>query len=579
MEDIAQKIKLAVKKAWDITPDDLVLSSVPENQQGDLSTNVAMTLARKLRRSPKEIATKIVDLLNANEDDFTAIVAGNGFINLSFSGQQLLKRLQQAWRSDYGNNEDGKGKKALIEFPSTNIAKPYSVGHLRPGTQGWAAKMLYEACGYHVITDNHLGDTGTPFGVWAIGFLKSGKALSNITIYDLGDIYIKTKKALKDEAEAGKHELADAVQDWLLKLEAKDPEATKLYRSFYDISMKHTHDVMARLGISTDYELGESNFVTRGKNLIKKYLKAGIFTKNADGSIVCRLDDYGIDVPILLQKSNGAALYATTDLGCLDYRAKVMKIDEAVYAVGAEQKFYFEQLFALGKKLHYPQHNIHLYFGTIDQVDDSGKRAKMSSRKGVVLMEDMLNDAERRVRANFRGDKLSDADVNKIAVGAIKFSDFIADRKTGILYDPDKIFALSGFSGPFCQYAAVRLGRILAKAAETDTKANKTASAKTLAPLPATSSTYDANPEKPIALLLLDFPNVVRRACEKLDAHQVAVYAFTLAQALNRYYEQASILSAPSPEIKALRLDLVKKAHFVLVRALSLLGVEVPSQM
>ena len=522
-----------------------------------------MRLAKIAGKNPREVAGEIIAELIKDLPAYKYTIAGPGFINIEISAKSLYEELAAAWSDNYGYNKSGEGKVAVVEYPSTNMAKPYSVGHLRPGTQGWASKQILEANGWKVITDNHLGDSGTPFGIWAIGFKRSSKSVDEITIYDLGEIYIEMKRLLKEEAAAGKHEMADEVQDWLLRFEAKDPEAVELAARFKEISLEHTHAVMRRMGISTQYELGESFFVERGKELVQKYLDEGIFERNEDGSVICRLDDMGIDVPMLLLKSNGAALYATTDLACMDYRAKEWKPDLCVYCVGAEQKFYFEQLFALGKKLGMPQRNLHVWFGTIDQVSPEGKREKMSSRKGVVLMEALLDDAEKRVRENFGNSEISDADIQKVAVGAIKFSDFVADRKTGILYDPDKIFALTGFSGPFCQYADVRLRRIMEKATNLET---------------ADYADYDWTAEKEVLQILLEFPALVEAVSENLEAHRIAAYCFKLAQELNRYYEKTPILQA-EPAERSARLDLVAKADLVMSRALGLLGLEIPEKM
>lgn len=319
---------------------------------------------------------------------------------------------------------------------------------------------------------------------------------------------------------------------------------------------------MSRLGLSTDYELGESFFVSQGKQLVEEYLKKGIFTKNPDNSIICRLDDQGIDVPILLLKSNGAALYATTDLATMVYRTEEFHPDKVIYAVGAEQKFYFEQLFALGRKLGLPQQNIHLWFGTIDQLE-GGKREKMSSRKGVVLMEELLDRAEATARAITKGREVSDEDIKKIAIGAIKFADFQADRKTSILFDWDKIFALTGFSGPFCQYAAVRMNKIITQNANTE----------------ATDySAYNYQPEKDLIKILLEYPTVVRLAADKLEAHRIAAYIFRLAQEFNRYYESTPVTQS-TPIEKSARLDLLKKLSQIFTHSLSLLGIEIPTRM
>ena len=559
MDGLKKQIAEIIKKLYDA---EVVVdfSPVPAEIEGDYSCNVAMRLAKIAGKAPREIAAEIIAELPS---EFEYSIAGPGFINIAVSGRALQSQLAAAWNDDYGYNKSGAGKIAVSEFPSTNMAKPYSVGHLRPGTQGWAAKRILEANGWKVITDNHLGDAGTPFGIWATGFKRSGKSIDEVTIYDLGEIYIQMKADMKAEDAEGKHELADAAQDWLLKLESGDAEAKELSERFNKISLDHVHGVMQRMDLTTDFELGESFFVERGKELVKKFLAEGKFVQNEDGSVICPLDEFGIEVPMLMLKSNGAALYATTDLACLDYRLHEWKADRLIYAVGAEQKFYFEQLFAVAKKLGWNAKMQHVWFGTIDQLGPDGKREKMSSRKGVVLLEAMLNDAEKRVRENFNSEELSDEDVRRVAVGAIKYSDFIADRKMGILYDPNKIFALTGQSGPFCQYACVRMRRILEKNADF---------------AGAEFGDYDFAAEKTVLQKLLEFPDLVASIADNLEAHKIAGYCFELAQEMNRYYENAPISSAET-EVKAARLWTIARAATVLERGLDLLGILVPDKM
>ena len=560
MDNLKEQIKGVINDLYGV--DDVVVdfADVPSDIEGDYSTNVAMRLARQVGKAPRTIAEEIIARLEGG--DFKFSIAGPGFINVAVSGKALQKQLTDAWTDHYGDNESGKGKVALDEYPSTNMAKPYSVGHLRPGTQGWAAKKVLEANGWKVITDNHLGDVGTPFGIWATGFKRSGIDFDKVTVYDLGNIYIQMKADLKAEEKAGKHELADEAQEWLKKLENKDPEAVKMSKHFNQISINHMHEVMSRLGISTEYEMGESQFVEAGKKAVEKYVAEGIFKRNEDGSVICRLDEFGIDVPMLMLKSNGTALYATTDLGCMLYRVEHFNPDLIIINTGMEQNFYFEQLFAMAKKIGLTVQNYHLNFGMIDQIGPDGKREKMSSRKGVVLMEELLNDAEKRVRENFGAD-ISDEDIAKIAVGAIKFSDFVADRKTGILYDPDKIFALTGQSGPFCQYACVRMRRILEKNADFTA---------------VDFADYDFEAEKDILRLLLAFPAIVAAMPDGFLMHKIAGFAFELAQELNRYYEKTPISSASDVERSA-RLWMIARADFVLARALDLLGIEIPAKM
>ena len=542
-----------------------VVLTRPNPEFGDYATNVALQLAKPLDKNPREVAEMIAGSLREKGIFSEVSVAGPGFINLRLDARSLVNTLQKKWSDIYGSNDSGAGKTVVVEYPSPNMAKPYSVGHLRPGNQGWAARRLMEETGWRVITDNHLGDYGAPFGIWVVGFLKfsSDEALSRDGVYELGRVYIETKKALKDESERGESTLADEVQQWLLKLEAGDEEAANYSRRFNEISLGHIHNVMERLKISTDYEYGEAFFAPKGKEAVQKLLVDGMAIQNDDGSVIVPLD--GFDVPLLVQKSNGTALYATTDLATILFREENWHPDKVIYAVGAEQQFYFAQLFALAKKLGITTDFYHLWFGVIDQLNEDGTREKMSSRKGVVLMEELLDKAEAKAREVVGDRDISDDDIKKIALGAIKFSDFVSDRRTNILFDWDTIFALSGFSGPYVQYAAVRVNKILNdNPATTDIDI----------------SGYEYAAEKSIVLKLLDYPSVVNLAAQDIEPHKIASYLYELAREMNRYYESTPVATGDvSPVEKAARLELLKKVGQVFSHGLSILGIEVPSRM
>ena len=540
----------------------------PEPRFGDYATNVAMRLAKPLNRRPRDIAEEIKAKLDASGVFSEVSIAGPGFINLRVSAKSLEDDLNAAFNGDlpFGNNNDGAGKTVVLDFPSTNMAKPFSVGHLRSANQGWATSNLMRDTGWKVITDNHLGDYGAPFGIWVVGFKKfsSEEKLAERGIYELGDIYIKTKAAIKEEQAVGKHDIEDEAQQWLLKLEAGDPEAGEYSDRFNKISLDHIHKVMDRLHIKTDYELGEKFFAEPGKEAAHKLVEQSLAKQNDDGSIIVTLDEYGIKTPILILKSNGAALYATTDLGTLLYRRDKFHADRIIYAVAAEQKFYFEQLFAMAKKIGLNMELIHMWFGLIDQINEDGTREKMSSRKGVVLLEDLLDEAEKRARQNAKLDDISDEDIKKIAIGAIKFTDFAADRRTGMLFDWRTMFNLTGFSGPYVQYAAVRVNKILHDNPDVGKPDNS----------------YGYEAEKEVILKLLDYPTVVKQAADNLEPHRIATYVYELAKEMNRYYENTPVATADVPDgVKAARLGLLRQVAYVFQHALDILGIQIPSRM
>ena len=566
MEKYADQISQVVYDLYSQTIDAELTR--PEPRFGDYATNVAMRLAKPLGRRPRDIAEEIKAKLDDSGLFAEVTIAGPGFINLRIDARALDEELDRAFSSQlpFGNNDDGAGRTVILDFPSTNMAKPFSVGHLRSANQGWAASNLMRDTGWKVITDNHLGDYGAPFGIWVVGFQRfsSEEKLAERGIYELGDIYIKTKAAIKEEQAVGKHDIEDEAQQWLLKLEAGDAEAVAYSERFNKISLDHIHKVMDRLGIHTDYELGEKFFAESGKEEAHKLVDKGLAQQNPDGSIIVTLDEYGIKTPMLILKSNGAALYATTDLGTLMYRHDHFHADRVIYAVAAEQKFYFEQLFAMADKIGLKMDLIHMWFGLIDQINEDGTREKMSSRKGVVLLESLLDEAEHRARENAKSDDISDEDIRRIAIGAIKFTDFAADRRTGMLFDWRTMFNLTGFSGPYVQYAAVRVNKILHDH-QTETPIDRD---------------YDYQAEKGVILKLLDYPTIVKQAADNLEPHRIATYAYELAKEMNRYYETTPIATADvSDGVKAARLALLKQVAYVFKHALDILGIQIPSRM
>lgn len=562
MKNLNTLIRAVISSLYEI--DKEVSLSRPGNDYGDYSSSVAMQLASELGKPSIEIANEIIHELKSNQYIQELEVAGPGFINIRVYASALEKDLTEQWSDSYGSNNDGLGKTVVVEYPSPNMAKPYSVGHLRPGNQGWAIKRLMEETGWKVITDNHLGDWGAPFGMWVVGYKKfsSDEKLNKEGVYELGRVYVQIKSELESEKESGQNDLANEVQQWLIKLDKGDPEAKVLSEKFNSISLNHIHTIMKRLEIQTDYEMGEAGFVDQAKDAVADLLRNGIAKQNSDGSVIVEFENF--DTPMLIQKSNGTVLYSTTDIATILWRDKNWHPDRVIYCVGAEQQFHFSQLFTLAKMLGVNTELIHVWFGVIDQIDESGVRQKMSSRKGVVLMEELLDQAEARARQLVGDRNVSDEDIKTVALGAIKFSDFIADRRTNILFNWDTIFALNGVSGPYVQYAAVRVNKIL-----NDNR------------IPSVDiSGYDYESEKSLLLKLLDYPEIVKMSARDLEPHKIAGYLYELAREMNRYYEFTPVATGQVTEKeKAARLILLQKVAKVFSHGLSILGIRVPASM
>lgn len=562
MRQVASHIEEVVKELYGQQVS--VVLSRPAAQFGDYATNVALQLAKQLSKSPQEVATAIVEKLSGEIVD-KAEVAGPGFINLhilpTVVQKQLLADIASSPRQTYGSSEVGAGQTVICEFPSPNMAKPFSVGHIRAGLQGWAIAKLMELMGYKVITDNHVGDSGTPFGKWVVGFLhfSSDEKLNKDGINELSRVYIQMTHDMKTEKEAGQSTLADEVQTWLQKLERKDAEAVAFSERFNQISFDHMHEIMQRLSISTEFELGESQFVSRGQQMVDELLGRGV-AEESDGAVIVRLDESSIDTPIMLRKANGTALYATTDLATIEYRQQNWQPIKSFIHTGQEQAFYFRQLNALAKRAGFEPVIEHLWHGLVDIKNEAGEREKMSSRKGVVLLQEFLDYAEEKAKSYAK--EGSDEDIRKIALAAVKFNDFTADRKNGVLFDWENMFSVQGFSGPAVQYAGVRISSILNKAGDYDES----------------DTTYSWETERELLLQLIGYPALLGELHTSFEMHKLATYLYTLAREFNRYYEQVQILNA-EPPARSARLWLLAQVYMVLESGLGILGIELPDRM
>jgi arginyl-tRNA synthetase len=298
--------------------------------------------------------------------------------------------------------------------------------------------------------------------------------------------------------------------------------------------------------------------------MVEQLVDEGVAIRQEDGSVVAPLDKYGIDVPILLEKSNGAALYATSDLATLRFRYEKWHPDKVIYVVGSEQQFHFKQIFALADELGFHADYHHYWFGMIDQINEDGTRSKMSSRKGVILLEELLDKAEDEARKHaVDPDKLTPQSVKQIALGAIKFTDFAQDKKTPILFDWDRIFSMQSFSGPYIQYAAVRVRSIIRKFGTVEWAGGE----------------YDWEAEHTLLLHVARYPQIIEEAARFYEPHRLAQYVYDLAKLLNQYYEHTQVGNAGSELIRNARLSLLGIVYDIFESGLGILGIEIPQKM
>lgn len=540
----------------------LSLLETPKNSDmGDLAFP-AFSLAKIMRKAPQMIASDIAEQIDASF--FEKVVAVGPYINFfldksSISADILGQVVAQG--SNYANQEIGGGRNVAIDMSSPNIAKPFSIGHLRSTVIGDSLANLFEKIGYKAVKINHLGDWGKQFGMLIVAYKKWGdeEAVKAHPINELLKLYIRIN------AEAEEHpELDEEARDWFRKLEAGDEEAIALWQWFRDESLVEFNRLYDELGVTFDSFNGEAFYNDKMDEVVDILTEKGLL-EESQGAQVVNLEKYGIEHPALIKKSDGATLYITRDLAAALYRKRQYDFAKSVYVVGNEQSAHFKQLKAVLKEMGYAWSDdiTHVPFGLVTK---EGK--KLSTRKGnVILLEPTVAEAISRAAAQIEGKNPNLANKEEVAhavgVGAIKFYDLKTDRLNGYDFDLEAMVSFEGETGPYVQYAHARIQSILRKADFT----------------PSTDATYSLNDTESweIIKLIQDFPRIIVRAADNFEPSIIAKFAISLAQSFNKYYAHTRILDE-NPERDS-RLALCYATATVLKEALRLLGVEAPNEM
>ena len=521
----------------------------------------AFSLAKIERKAPQAIAADIAEKIDASH--FEKVVATGPYVNFfldkSQISDQVIKSVIEAG-ADYGQQEEGQGANVTIDLSSPNIAKPFSVGHLRSTVIGDALSNIFRKMGYNTIKINHLGGWGKQFGLLMVAYKKWGskEAVEANPIDELLKLYVRINAEIENDPA-----LDEEGRLWFKKLEDGDPEATELWQWFRDESLVEFNRIYKLLGVEFDSLNGEAFYNDKMDEAVQILEEKGLL-KESKGASIVELDDVNLP-PAMIKKSDGATLYITRDIATAIYRARTYNFVKNIYAVGQEQSNHFCQLKAVLKKMGFDWSDdmIHVDFGLVTK-----NRQKLSTRKGnIILLEPTLQEAISRAKAQIeeKNPELENKEevAHAVGVGAVKFYDLKTDRRNGYDFDLEAMVSFEGETGPYVQYAYARIQSILRKANFT----------------PSADATYSlSDPESwEIIKLLQDFSRVVKRAAENYDPSLIAKYAINLAQAFNKYYAHTRILDE-SPERDS-RLALSYSTAVVLKEALRLLGVEAPEKM
>ncbi len=572
---------------------------MPTSQTGVDFAVPVFELAKKRGEKPDDLAMTLADelsrVLTAN---FSAITAKGGFVNFTLDKQRFASDVvsEHTNCAAYGSSDEGTGRTIVIDYSAPNIAKQFSVGHLRSTVIGQALYNIFSLLGYTVVGDNHIGDWGTQFGKLMAAYERWGDkdAINADPMKELNDLYVR----FESEAKADPN-LSDEGRVWFKRLEDDDEKAVELWKWFSELSWKEFDRVYAVLGVSFDETLGESFYRDTSKEVVKHALSLGVAkwdnisrkdaeaaegissdtsssteTSNAMPAIIIPAatlseglpDKEQFEKPSLIQKDDGASLYMTRDLATIKYRIDRWDPEQIIYVVGGDQKLHFRQLFRTAQLLGFNVDCIHTWFGLVRLAE-----GKMSTRAGrVVLLDDVLTQSISKASELLKDRDMGPEEKQRIAqtigVGAVKYTDLSQNRTRDIVFDWDRMLSMDGDSAPYLQYAYVRIQSILRKS-------------ESLSPELIRGRSLVHDTEHALVKKIALFPDAIRKAAAQHAPHIIANYAFELAQSFSTFYTNVQILKTEDSTLRATRIYLCTMAADVLKRALGLLGIDCPEQM
>lgn len=592
---LAARVTDALGKLYgDDAQADPKLTDATRPEFGDYQCNAAMALSKRLKKRPRDVAAAILETLDVADLCETPTIAGPGFINLTLTDPFVKDRLQSMYsdRARLGVPPRTEKQRVVVDFSSPNIAKDMHVGHLRSTIIGDTLARILEFLGHDTVRLNHTGDWGTQFGQ-LIAYIKddcpellTGEKDVAAEIGDLVVFYKKAKKRFDEEPDFKSRALAEVV-----KLQGGDADSLKAWNMICDVSRAEFEKVYARLDIKIK-ERGESFFNPFLKGIVENLKEQNMAVEN-DGATVVYLEGdrfKGRDkkpLPVIVQKSDGGFLYATTDLASLQYRVNEDKADRIVYVVDVGQSLHFQQIFEVGRIAGLLPDSVsaeHVAFGLVQGED--GKKFKTRSGAAPKLSE-LLDEARDRVRQELDRRAVDEAAEAKergqeppakrpeeelariselIGVAAVKYADLKNNRTSNYKFSFDKMVKLEGDTAPYIMYAYARVQGIYRQAAEA-------AVAGTGDTLDKIQFTFEKPQERALAKALLKLPEVLTELEQDLLPHVLCEFVLGLTYKFNQFYVECPVLQAGSPELKNSRLALCQISADTLKLCLGLLGI------
>lgn len=560
---------VATSLGQEVTPE---VTTTTEKQFGDYQSNVALVLAKRLGRSPRDIASHIAAALDTREIVERPIIAGPGFINFRLSLPFLAATLgARVCDARLGIEVVTKPARIVVDFSSPNVAKRMHVGHLRSTIIGDAIVRTLRFLGHSVVSDNHVGDWGTQFGmlIWAWKHLRDEDKLRIEPIGELERLYqVASERSRSNEC------VAEACRAELVKLQSGDEENVGLWQRFVEISRREAVRLYQRLGVAFDLWRGESYYNDMLPCLVTQLLDSGI-ARSSDGAAVVFFSEPKelVSTPFLIRKSDGAALYSTTDLATLKTRVEELNAERIIYVVDVRQSLHFKQLFATAALMGYAVELTHVGFGTIQGPDGKPFRTREG---GVIKLESLLDEARDQIRplVTSKWPNMSDHDIeqlsNNIGVAAIKYADLSHNLTTDYRFEWQKFLNPDGNTGPYLLYTVVRINSLL----RTFEHEHGNVFLHDGQPL-----LLQENEELQVAKLIVGFADVLESVSDTLRPHLLCEYLYDLARAFNLLYGRHPIVRGKDALVMRSRLALSALTLRTLEIGLTCLNIPVVHHM
>lgn len=595
-KQIEARLQQVVKAVLpDADASSVLVRPCPDPKFGDYQSNALMSLAKARKMNPRQLASDVVAKLEVGDWCEPVEIAGAGFLNFRLKNEVLAKTLESAVSGQHlFFDQTTHPRTVVVDFSSPNVAKPMHVGHIRSTFLGDSIARILRLLGHRVITDNHLGDWGTQFGMLLLGWktILDAQKLKADPLTELERIYKEISGKCDPEKPGFDQPTLERARAELVKLQSGDEENLAIWREMIRLSQTQFDTIYGRLGVKFDHTLGESFYNPLLPAIVHELMERGIAKESrgakaifSDGTMPPKEDPFLIQKegewvanPFIIQKQDGGFNYATTDLATLAHRLGTWHADEVVYVTDGRQQLHFRQLFAAFSRWH-PEARTrlaHVWFGSI--LGEDGKPFKTRSGETIRLSE-LLDEAEERAFkvVSEKSPEMPEEQRKEIArvvgIGAVKYADLLPNRQSDYVFSWDKILALNGNTAPYLQYAYARIRSIFRKGEELGHGTEKQA-----AEASGRSILLTAPEEIALAKHLLNFGLVLEATADEYRPNFLANYLFELAGRFTSFYENCPVLKS-EPAQRASRLALCDLTASVLKQGLDVLGIETLEQM